>query len=192
MEGRYENPAYGAFDVCYVQAASDLGSSSTSAGSASGKCAEIVAHPVVQKVFSAYHNSTSTTGHNADPPPTLIIPFPKFFTTYIMLRHFDGNTFNASMVWSNWDVRQREGYANNTALGEEDVGDMITGLDDRYEVEWVSAASSSDASAPGGGEAGWAFRGNFWGAGGEAADGVDGELKGKKGREGAEVWFGRV
>lgn len=190
MEGRYDNPAYGAFDVCYVQSASE--------GSTSGKCAEIVAHPVVQRIVSSYHNST--TGENADrPPPTLILPFPKFFSTYIMLRHFDGNTFNASVVWSNWDVRQREGYANSTALGideEEDEGDMITGLDDRYEVEWVSAtsATSSEPASAGsaGGEAGWAFRGNFWGAGGDAADGVDGEMRGKKGREGAEVWFGRV
>ncbi|KAJ4465720.1 beta-lactamase/transpeptidase-like protein [Lentinula lateritia] len=107
--------------------------------------------------------------------PTLIIPYNGFFVTYIMLRHFCGNLFNGSIIWSNWVVREKEGYHHN----DENVGkDIIIGFDNRFEVEWVHETKSA--------QGGLAFKGGFWGKGKKAKAPMG------TGKESAEVWFGKV
>ncbi|KAJ3859249.1 beta-lactamase/transpeptidase-like protein [Lentinula novae-zelandiae] len=107
--------------------------------------------------------------------PTLIIPYNGFFVTYIMLRHFCGNLFNGSIIWSNWVVREKEGYHHNN----ENVGkDIIIGFDNRFEVEWVHETKSA--------QGGLAFKGGFWGKGKKAKAPMG------TGKESAEVWFGKV
>lgn len=93
-----------------------------------------------------------------------------------MLRHFNGNIFNGSIIWSNWAVREDEGYHHHLPGGID--GDVIIGFDDRFEVEWVDASESS--------EEGLAFKGGFWGKG-KRAKALEGT-----GRDGAEVWFTKV
>ncbi|KAJ3885239.1 beta-lactamase/transpeptidase-like protein [Lentinula edodes] len=107
--------------------------------------------------------------------PTLIIPYNGFFVTHIMLRHFCGNLFNGSIIWSNWVVREKEGYHQN----HENVGkDIIIGFDNRFEVEWVHETKSA--------KGGLAFKGGFWGKGKKA------KAPTGTGKESAEVWFGKV
>jgi len=160
MTGSFLHPTYGSFNPCFVQ--------STSTATTNDECWKLSHHPVVAKALNA-------TASSVEESIALIAPFPKFFASYVIMRHFDGNLFNASIVWSNWDERQREGYSSNLE------GSLITGLDDRFEVEWVETET----------ETGFAFRGNFWGAAGEAVTGIDGEMEGAKGKDGAEVWFGQ-
>lgn len=159
MTGSFSHPTYGDFNPCLVQ--SDL-------TAVSDDCQKLAHHPVVAKALNA-------TASSVNEPLALVAPFSKFFVSYVVMRHFDGNLFNASFVWSNWDDREREGYSKNNE------GSLITGIDDRFEVEWVETET----------ENGFAFRGNFWGASGEAVNGIDGEMKGARGKDGAEVWFGR-
>ncbi|KAJ6625232.1 beta-lactamase/transpeptidase-like protein [Mycena sp. CBHHK59/15] len=109
-------------------------------------------------------------GASSDTIPTYIVPFKGFFSSYLRLAHFSGNTFNASVIWSNNDARQAEGY------GED--GDVIVGFDDRYVVEFVAGDSPA--------EDGFAFTGNMWGKEGDVRP-LEGE-----GKDSAEVWFGRV
>jgi len=49
--------------------------------------------------------------------------------THLRLAHFSENLFNRTIIWSNAEVRQKEGF--------ESGGGVLFGLDDRYEVEWV-------------------------------------------------------
>ena len=39
------------------------------------------------------------------------------------------NLFNVTVIWSNAEVREKEGF--------ESGGDVLYGLDNHYEVEWV-------------------------------------------------------
>ena len=74
-------------------------------------------------------------------------------------------------MWNNAKVRRDEG------LGEEDSGgDLLIGLDEHFEVEWVF-----------GEEEGLAFKGGFWGMEGKEAKAPKGQ-----GKESAEVWFAKI
>lgn len=64
----------------------------------------------------------------------------------------------------------------------EDDGDMLIGLDEHFEVEWVIPSGNNKEN-----EEGLAFKGGFWGMEGSDASSLGGE-----GKESAEVWFGRV
>lgn len=158
IQGAYQNPAYGTLETCAVPSAQSNASSLTDA------CAEVINHPVVQEILGAAPNAT------------FIAPFQKYFSSYILFEHFDANIFNSTLIWSNYDVRQEEGLAND----KEDSGHIVVWMLPRYEVEWV------DTPADG---TGWAFKGDFWGASGAAVTGVDDELVGATGKASAEVWF---
>jgi hypothetical protein len=152
MEGTFSHGAYGSISPCFVQ--------SRNAGLTTA-CEAVFNTSVVQRILGA---------SSANTIPTFIVPFKRFFATHLRFAHFNGNTFNASLIWSNSDARAEEGYPAE--------GDVIVGFDERYEVEWVDAGET--------GEDGFAFKDNFWGKEGDVHP-----LKGE-GREAAEVWFGRV
>ena len=61
--------------------------------------------------------------------PILIIPWKRSFSTHLRLAHFSVNLFNVTVIWSNAEVREKEGF--------ESGGDVLYGLDNHYEVEWV-------------------------------------------------------
>ncbi|KAJ6511836.1 beta-lactamase/transpeptidase-like protein [Mycena vulgaris] len=147
MEGTFAHPTYGSLSPCYAQNA------------ASPICAATLGHPVARAILAASEPGV----------PTLIAPFKRTFATHMRLAHFAGNKFNASVVWSNADVRRAEGHAAGS--------DVLVGLDNRFEVEWVPGGAEGD---------GWAFKGDFWGKDGEVRP-----LEGA-GAAGAEVWFGRT
>ncbi|KAF9545225.1 beta-lactamase/transpeptidase-like protein [Agrocybe pediades] len=105
--------------------------------------------------------------------PTFIIPFKRTMSTHLRLSHFSGNLFNVTVLWSNAEVREREGYSRN-GVGD----DLLTGFDDRFEVEWVHGEDS---------EEGLAFKGDFWGQ-----EGSDARSSGGLGKDSAEVWFAKV
>jgi hypothetical protein len=155
MEGTFSHSAYGTFQPCFVE-------SKTVGRSAA--CTEVINTAVVQRILSA--------SADADSIPTFIVPFKRTFATHLRFAHFAGNVFNASLIWSNGEVRAAEGYPAG--------GDVVVGLDERYEVEWV------DGGAEAGGEEGWAFKGNFWGKEGDVRA-LEGE-----GKDAAEVWFRRI
>ena len=91
--------------------------------------------------------------------------------SHLRLSHFSGNLFNVTVMWNNAQVRSDEG------LGKEGSGgDVLIGLDQHFEVEWVS-----------GEEEGLAFKGGFWGMEGKEAKSPTGE-----GKESAEVWFAKI
>ncbi|KAF9049390.1 beta-lactamase/transpeptidase-like protein [Hymenopellis radicata] len=144
MEGTYSHPAYGTFNACYIDTSPSEG------------CATAVNHPVIQQVLG---NSTT---------PALVMPYPRYWAKYILFQHFDGNLFNASMIWTNWDMRREEGLETN--MDEVTEGDVITGQDARFVAEWIDGQ--------------WALRGDFWGASGDVVIQV-GEGQG-------EVVFDRV
>ncbi|KAJ6545400.1 beta-lactamase/transpeptidase-like protein [Mycena capillaripes] len=150
MEGNFNHPAYGSFSPCYVH--------SRKAG-LTPACTAVIAHPVVQAILDASAEI-----------PTLIVPFNRTFSTHLRLAHFSGNFFNASVIWSNHDVRRAEGHTQG--------GDVLVGLDNRFTVEWVPGKTSAAD--------GFAFTGDFWGKEGEVR-----ELEGV-GEASAEVWFGRM
>lgn len=82
------------------------------------------------------------------------------------LVQFSRNLFNALVVWSNADVRRKEG-----------AGDVLAGLDNRFVVEWVSGGGAN-------GEDGWVLGDDLWGRMARCLRG--------KGNAGAKVWFRRV
>ncbi|KAF7331629.1 F-box domain-containing protein [Mycena kentingensis (nom. inval.)] len=161
MQGTFGHGAYGNISPCFV---ASRGTGSTPA------CTEVLKDSVPRRILAASPPNASV--------PTFIVPFKRTFSTYLRFMHFDANVFNVSYVWSNADVRRKEGFALGTG---EDDGDVIVGLDDRYVVEWV------DGDANKGVADGWAFSGDFWGKAGEVRP-----LEGETARERAEVWFGRV
>ncbi|KAJ7238309.1 beta-lactamase/transpeptidase-like protein, partial [Mycena haematopus] len=154
MEGTFSHGAYGAIQPCFVH--SDFSGPSA--------CNAMLSTPVVQRILNAPSQDNSSV-------PTFIVPFKRWFSTHLRFAHFAGNTFNVSLIWTNAEARTKEGYPEG--------GDVVVGLDDRYEVEWV-AGDDRDS------EDGWAFKGNFWGKQGDVRplDGV--------GKDAAEVWFGRA
>lgn len=100
------------------------------------------------------------TGFNT----TLISYFDSFFTSYFILSHFDGNVFNGTAVWSNWDVRRKEGWNRRSTSDvdedEEDEGALIAFDEDTvaegYLVEFIPGDGTGNDA--------FAFSGNFWGA----------------------------
>ncbi|KAJ7704705.1 beta-lactamase/transpeptidase-like protein [Mycena metata] len=154
MEGTFTHGAYGSIQPCFVQ---------SKASGLSAACSSVINTPVVQRILGA---------SSADTIPTFIVPFKRTFSTYLRLAHFSGNTFNATLIWSNSDARAAEGYPEG--------GDVVVGLDERYVAEWVSGTGDESS------EDGFAFTGNFWGKAGEVRP-LEGE-----GKDAAEVWFGRI
>ena len=100
------------------------------------------------------------------PQCTLIIPWQRTFATHLCLAHFSENLFNVTVIWSNDEVRQKEGF--------ESGGDILYGLDEHFEVEWVH------------GEEGLAFKDGFLGKEG------DSRSPGGTGKDSAELWFKKV
>ncbi|KAG6864602.1 hypothetical protein C0991_008334 [Blastosporella zonata] len=99
--------------------------------------------------------------------PTIIIPFHRTFATHLRLTHWSGPWFNVSVVWVN----------HNTEDSKEQRNRVLIGLDERFEVEWVTVN----------GEEGLAFRGGIWGM-----EGADAQAPEGAGKAGAEVWFAKA
>ncbi|KAF9074317.1 beta-lactamase/transpeptidase-like protein [Rhodocollybia butyracea] len=156
----FAHPAYGTLRPCFV---------GPDAQSPSHECARVLEDDVVRRIIQTPFTKNSTI-EEVRAIPTVIIPFKGFFATHVLLRHFTGNIFNGSVIWSNQATREEEGYGNG--------GDLIIGFDDRFEVEWVHESESS--------EQGLAFKGGFWGKGKQAK-----ELAGS-GKDSAEVWFAEL
>ncbi|KAF7341680.1 F-box domain-containing protein [Mycena sanguinolenta] len=153
MEGTFRHGAYGVIQPCLVDSKSP----------SNGACSDMLSTPVVQRILSSPSKDDTTV-------PTFIVPFKRWFSTHLRFAHFAGNTFNVSVIWTNAEVREAEGYPEG--------GDVVIGLDDRYEVEWVGGDGDEGD--------GWAFKGDFWGKGREA------RALESTGKDTAEVWFGRV
>ena len=122
------------------------------------ECVDLLASQAVRRILE---NSDLSI-------PTLIVPWDRTFATHLRLTHFSENLFNVSVIWSNADVRQEEGF--------ESGGDVLYGLDNHYELEWVH-----------GEEEGLAFKDGFWGK-----EGLDSRSPGGQGKDSAEVWFEKV
>lgn len=149
LEGQpFSHPAYGTLKPCFTTPP------------ISAACAPVIEHPAAQKILSASEPGV----------PTYIILWTRTFATHLRLTHFSGNLFNVTVLWSNIDVRKAEGYG--------DGGDVLIGLDERFEVEWVGA--------DGHGEEGLAFKGGIWGK-----EGPDSRAPEGSGKDSAEVWFVR-
>ncbi|PFH48758.1 hypothetical protein AMATHDRAFT_64704 [Amanita thiersii Skay4041] len=146
LEKSFSHPTYGSMQPCYVG-----GTYNTSSF-----CANILDSSNVKSIIAA-----------SDPNiPTFIATFGQGFTTSIRLTHFDKNIFNISMLWTNKETREEEGYGSE--------GSVLIGLDDSYELEWVNPGQEGE---------GLALRGGIWGMGGDARS-PEGT-----GEASAEVWF---
>jgi len=157
----FSHPAYGILQPCLVPASV---SSSPDSVFQSQHCTNLLSSYPVQRILSVSDLSI----------PTYIISWKRFFVTHLRLTHFNENLFNVTVIWSNAEVREKEGYFD----GEDEVkGDVLTGLDEKYEVEWVHGKNGKE-------EEGLAFKGGFWGM-----EGLDARSPGGVGKESAEVWF---
>ncbi|KIM36480.1 hypothetical protein M413DRAFT_449178 [Hebeloma cylindrosporum] len=145
----YRHPTYGLLQPCLVPATNT-------------HCADVLASHPVQRILA--HSDLSI--------PTLIVPWKRTFATHLRLAHFSENLFNVTVVWSNAEVREKEGFGRG--------GDVVIGLDEHFEVEWVRGEEGE-------GEEGLAFKGGFWGK-----EGLDSRSPGGIGKGSAEVWFGKV
>ncbi|KNZ77126.1 hypothetical protein J132_06634 [Termitomyces sp. J132] len=99
--------------------------------------------------------------------PTLVIPFHRTFATHLRLTHWSGPWFNLTVVWGNHGEHESKDEKNR----------ILIGLDERFEVEWVTYEE----------EEGLAFRGGIWGM-----EGPDATAPKERGKKGAEVWFAKV
>ena len=104
--------------------------------------------------------------------PTYVIPWKRTLATHIILAHFSDYLFNATVLWTNSEVRTREGYGAN--------GDLVIGFNEHFEVEWVKGRDEGDVER----EEGMAFKGGFWGK-----EGHDSQSPAGEGKDSAEVWF---
>ncbi|KAF9524491.1 beta-lactamase/transpeptidase-like protein [Crepidotus variabilis] len=172
----FGHPTYGNLKPCFVPgSALPLLEDSLSLPERS-HCANFLALPPTQRLLA----ETDLTS------PTFLIPHEVGFATHLLLRHFNGNVFNLTVVWTNWAVREQHRfkhelpglYSSQDQSFEGDQGDLITRWPETFEVEWVDNSE---------GEYGLAFRGGFWGK-----EGPDSSSPGGTGRDGAEVWFGKV
>jgi len=155
---KYTHLTYGTLAPCFVP--NTKKESNNLSQSAHEHCDALLQSKAVQRILSA---SDLTI-------PTYIIPFKRTFATHLRLSHFSGNLFNVTVLWSNAEVREKEGHKRN-----ERGDDMVIGFDEHYEVEWVL-----------GDDEGLAFKGGFWGK-----EGSDSRSPEGVGKESAEVWFGR-
>ena len=153
-ESSFIHPTYGILQPCLVPGTV----SSLDEPTTCPHCVDLLASHSVRRILE---NSDLSI-------PTLIIPWKRTFATHLRLAHFSENLFNVTVIWSNAEVRQREGF--------ESGGDMLDGLDDHYEVEWVH-----------GEEEGLAFKDEFWGK-----EGPDSRSPGGTGKDSAEVWFKKI
>ncbi|THU80573.1 beta-lactamase/transpeptidase-like protein [Dendrothele bispora CBS 962.96] len=172
LEGReFFHPTYGTLKPCYVGPRNNTTSLSS--------CEKFINNPASKRILESPFLSSSpsySSSPSLEQIPTLLIPLSSFFATHLLLRHFDGNLFNATTVWTNYDVRVREGYGG--AYPEK--GDVISGLDERFVVEYVPKGRKEE-------EEGFAFKGGFWGMQGKVAKEPSGS-----GKDSAEVWFEKV
>ncbi|PFH47486.1 hypothetical protein AMATHDRAFT_67688 [Amanita thiersii Skay4041] len=145
LEKTYHHLAYGILRPCYV---SDGHTSSSS-------CSEMLSGPDAKSILAASEH---------DLVPTFIIPFKRDLSTHILLTYFDKNVFNASIIWTNKESRDAEGYGTE--------GGVLIGLDFKFEVEWVNPGEAGE---------GLAFKRGFWGAGAREPEG--------EGKASAEAWF---
>lgn len=111
---------------------------------------------------------------------TYLATWDRSFSNLVRFEHFDGNLFNATVAWSNADIRRKEGLSKADV---EDEGDILIELDQRYNVEWVTAGGEL-GSEEGKKQEGLAFTGNFWGK-----EGLYSEAPVGLGKKSAEVWF---
>ena len=155
-ERSFSHPTYGILQPCLVPGT--VPSLPLDEPTTHPHCVDLLASHSVRRILE---NSDLSI-------PTLIIPWKRTFVTHLRLVHFSENLFNLSLIWSNAEVRQKEGF--------ESGGDMLHGLDDNYEVEWVH-----------GEEEGLAFKDGFWGK-----QGLDSRSPGGTGKDSAEVWFNKV
>ncbi|KAF7312965.1 F-box domain-containing protein [Mycena kentingensis (nom. inval.)] len=144
LQGRFRHGAYGDFAPCLIDGGEDCERELQ------------LKNATLRRILAA-----------SEDVPTLIVLFKRTFSTYVRLAHFDGNLFNASVIWT----------TPSANAGEEDV---VVGLDRRYLAEWVPASAAEDE------QDGWALKGDFWGKEGKVP-----ELE-SEGRESAEVWFERI
>ena len=63
---------------------------------------------------------------------------------FVSLTHFSENLFNVTVICSNAEVREKEGFESGC--------DVLYGLDDHYEVEWVHGEEEGLAFKVGFGE----------------------------------------
>jgi hypothetical protein len=157
-EVTFSHPSYGTLQPCLVPASVRLSSDSLFEFP---QCVNLLSSHSVQRILAASDLSI----------PTYIISWKRFLATHLRLAHFNENLFNVTVIWSNSEIREKEGYLD----GE---GDLLTGLDDQYEVEWVHGSTGQE-------EEGLAFKGGFWGKG------VDAPSLNGVGKESAEVWFAK-
>ena len=151
LEKTYSHLAYGTLRPCHV--------SRKRHDDVSSYCAGVLNDPNVQRILEV-------SDHNI---PTFIITFKRIFATHLRLTHFDRDTFNVTVIWLNKEIRKAEGH--------EQGDDVLVGLDESYEVEWVNAGRDGE---------GLAFKGGFWGRAeldSDAGEPVGGE------ECSAEVWF---
>ncbi|KAF5346704.1 hypothetical protein D9756_010344 [Leucocoprinus leucothites] len=186
----FDHPTYGTLQPCLVPSSLSLSSTDHQLDQRA-ECSTLLDSLPVHRIL----RETNLT------IPTLIVPWKRSFVTHLRLQHFDANLFNVTVIWSNAEVRREEGLATplrpspimdsriaiqtrdggQTPLhtddgDDEDDGDMLIGLDEHFEVEWVV-----------GEEEGLAFKGGFWGM-----EGPDAKAPGGVGKESAEVWFVRT
>ena len=150
----FSHPAYGTLQPCLVPGTISFPGVVTTYP----HCVGLLASHPVQRILD--HSDLSI--------PTLIIPWKRTFATHLRLAHFSENLFNVTVIWSNAEVRENEGFENG--------GDVLIGLDEHFEVEWVH-----------GEEGGLAFKDGFWGK-----EGLDSRSPGGTGKDSAEVWFSKV
>jgi hypothetical protein len=159
----FSHPTYGMLEPCLVS--STLNLTTPYESHAHAHCRSLLTSYPVQRILSASDLSI----------PTYIIPWKRTFATHLRLAHFDENLFNVTVIWSNAEVREKEGYGS----GENEAkGDVLFGLDSHFEVEWVHATDGKEE------EEGLAFKDGFWGM-----EGLDSRTPGGAGKNSAEVWF---
>ncbi|KJA24150.1 hypothetical protein HYPSUDRAFT_65659 [Hypholoma sublateritium FD-334 SS-4] len=162
-EKTFSHPSYGILQPCLVPDTPSAFDRSEPASHTHAHCDSLLQSRPVQRILSVSDLSI----------PTYIIPWKRTFATHVVLAHFSGNLFNATVLWTNSEVREREGYGPGD--------DLVIGFNEHFEVEWVNGGDDEDAPEK---EEGLAFKGGFWGK-----EGLDSQSPGGEGKDSAEVWF---
>ncbi|KAG6895643.1 hypothetical protein C0992_000242 [Termitomyces sp. T32_za158] len=84
-------------------------------------CAAFLQHPTTQLLLS----KTPFTS-----VPTIVIPFRRTFATHLRLTHWSGPWFNLTVAWGNHGEHE----------SKDDKNRILIGLDEQFEVEWVTDA----------------------------------------------------
>lgn len=184
-QGKFHHPAYGTLAPCLVPSSlnrksSPLSDEANQTPLSTGSINEFEnPHTNCTHVFSLASSRRLLANTPLD-RPTYVATWDRSLSNLVRFEHFDSNLFNATVAWSNADIRRKEGLSS---AGVEDEGDILIELDQRYNVEWV-AAGGELGSEEGDSEEGLAFTGNFWGKEGPYSEAPAGVGKGS-----AEVWF---